>query len=417
MMTSHWSWRLAVCVCLSVLIGSTSIGCKKKNANPAPPQPSVPINEPDPPVIEAGTLQSAVDAWTIAGGVADPAAMLGMAVPDAQNAALVHGQFVEAMYLVSDEDMRTLRDPWEEDVEEIVARHADALANVHVAVTLPFVNWASPLDKGLSELGLRYIPYCQRIALLLRAEAIHHARTGDLNAAMKSIEAGLIVGRHAGQEPVIECAQVQDWCEVVMLGAVRRLFVEQDVPDSPVLDQTLESSDARARLAKAILGSGTLAIIEIGREDGNQWAVPVPDGQYEDDLARDLLWTMDAWAKVAGELATPYYERDDSDPLPEFPPTWAPLSYTYFPEVAPIDEFAARCDTVRTLARTAQHLRARRAQIGRYPPPDKYASQLPIDPYTGDPVVYALDGDGFVLTTSAYDANNDATNVFRWAWK
>lgn len=402
-----------MCVALLLL---APLGCKKKNQSQTA-QPTVPVNEPPPPVIEVGTLQAAVDAWTVAGGIADPAALVGMAVPDAQNAAKVHGAFVDEMYLISEEDMRTLRSPWEEDVEDIVSRHTDALANVHAAVELPFVNWGSPLEKGMAELGLRYIPYCQRITLLLRAEAITHFRANDLDAAMKSINAGLIVARHAGQEPIIEAAQVQDWCEIVMLGAVRRMFVDHEIPDTSVMDATLASNDARDRLSRAVLGAGTLAIIEIGREEGNRWSIPLEDDQYPVHLARDLIWTMEAWSQAALALREPYHERAGEESFVEFPPTWAPLSSMYYPELKPIDDFAAQCETVRALAKTALQLRARREQIGRYPPADRFVSQLPIDPYTGDRVLYTLNEDGgFVLTTTAYVEGDGTTGIFRWAW-
>ena len=364
--------------------------------------------------------------WRSIGGVIDYGELVP-AVPAEQNAAISYREATVALYrdAKGPEQLESvLRNPWEaEGLAEIVRSQSQSLGLLHEAAGRSQCVWTEELS-GLDP------KTCSMIAGLLAAEAVTHSRGGDLEAAGRSIVAGLRYSEALTADRAFNshhmCAVIQH----VMLNTYERVFSESSEA-APQVEAMLAGLDHRSAMRQALMAIPTRAFIARGPDRagplaplGMFWSfacgqmdpgvapwVFVPGNVYR-DLAANLQW----WRQAVEVYSPAFYKQDRSSlTSPTDLPSCAVFTRQMLESIS-IEDYAWPIDALESriqLAILAGRLRAAKRKIGQYPDTLDVLGNVPVDPWNGKPIGYRRDGDGFILISGA---PIDMNNQISWRW-
>jgi hypothetical protein len=133
-------------------------------------------------------------------------------------------------------------------------------------------------------------------------------------------------------------------------------------------------------------------------------------------LKRDLRQNLPAYAELEAKAALPYYQTRDfwkpyNDRRKDLP-WYAIVSKIVIPEMESAFMKVATFDAMVLTARAGLACRIYKSRSGRYPEtlealiPD-FLKKVPTDPFTGKPLVYRRDGEGFIVYSLGSNLKDD----------
>jgi len=321
---------------------------------------------------------------------------------------------------------------------EIVAANSAALAKVHEAAALPYVSPA-PLDpSGL----LPYLDPLRRLARLAAAEVRIEHMDGDDAAALQTARDGFTLSANVPRHGPIIDTLVGAHCARMVRAESLSLLTDGGLESAEYLAHAAYMHELRARqssfgdtLAFECEWARVIAsqIDEGGAELLVKWlSQPMegPDPAEGDRLFRlwdsgiALEWLEDRYARLAEEAGKPPWasrydelaRRSDGD----LEARGEVLAAIVFP-VAPLTSFNTwlRHGGMLLAEETAASVAAFRADSGTLPEtlddlvPD-YMPELPADPWTGEPLKYRPEGDGYTLYSVGPDGEDHDGLSERW---
>jgi len=367
--------------------------------------------------------------WRSIGGMID----YGELVPDVpagQNAAVLYRDATVDMYRNAGDPAQfgtVLRNPWEaEGLAEVIQGQSQSLGLLHEAAGRSQCVWTA-------ELKVLDPQTCSLVAALLVAEAVMHSRSGDLEAASRSILAGLRYSEALAADRSINghrnCATAQH----AMLNAYERLFSESGEAAGQI-EAALARLDHRSTMRQVLMTVpprafdtfradaagllaplGTLALFASGQMDPGlaPW-IFVPG-----NIHRDLAACLD-WSRQAVEVYSPAFHKQDRTGLTKVSDLPTCAVFTRW-QLAPISieierDYAwqiAALESRIQLAVLAGRLRAAKTKTGQYPDTLDALGNVPVDPWNGKPIGYQRDDDGFILVSGA---PVDMNTRISWRW-
>lgn len=258
------------------------------------------------------------------------------------------------------------------------------------------------LHPGLDE--------ARQLARNFAACAMVEARDGDLNAACAWLESGLHLAGTMNNDPLIIIALVRFAIVELTLNTAEIVFNTTDA-SLPVSDQfvtLLDEVSSPSAFARAVLGEAALTL-------DNQSASSLPGPLWSLTLKK-LLDMYESQIDIIQsertvQRATQLHKATMSGPDgPGLGP--GPIADMLGGAIAATLQTYDRMAVHADLLRVAVALREYKVAHGAYPESldaiaATYPGPLPVDPFSGGPLHYRVEGDGFVLYSVDRDGVDD----------
>ena len=301
-------------------------------------------------------------------------------------------------------------------LENDVVRRALALAER--AADRPQCRFDLQYDMGL-DLSLAHQHKLLMLTHLLAARAVHEARQDNGDDALRTLHSALQTSHALRTEPFVYSSVFRNQQVAVSLRALQEILTRTTVTDDTLADlSTLLPSpeDIRDHFLLALNGDRLLfkenGWIKIGSD-----SFP-PDLHWRDRFifaffafpsvlrANHAIYLREM-DRITRETARPYWEH----PAPAanvFDPKSSGLSWCSLLALVATDIVPPHRKTMATAQANVQVARAALALLrhklahGAYPASlaeidPAFLPEVPLDPFTGNPLVYRPDGDGFLL--------------------
>ena len=362
-------------------------------------------------------LDEEIAQWKKIGGSDDLSDFKPIPVHDDDNAMHLYEQAFAALPVWDEDSPEFAMDeegvliPLSDDIRMIVEQAQPALALLHKAAKLPECQWPADYSAGAEAWIGMHMSYLGNTRALTRY-ALPAAQValaeGRHDKAMQLLADCLILADHVGRNDTVLGLLVQTSIEARMFDFLEQLLRNTDV-DCRALLPLLERSFLRKRLIRAMLieCAGWVDDFQSGAwKDKTHGKLPLLKYRF---LARVLrVYRMrlqeamlPMWEQAT---ATPYQPtEEEQDAVNRFPVGMG---------VGRANTFVARAEAYRAVFRLAVSLRAYRAEHGQYP--DKLSDATvpaPIDPFTGEPMLYELVPEGFIISVPHIDW------PIEWRWK
>lgn len=355
-------------------------------------------------------LNTAREQWRAAGGIlvlADAKPVRRIAEED--DAAPVYRRAFEAMTPLNSDQKQILSALEDEAAASaILTENVEAIQLARQAASLPACDWRSRVyEDGMSS-RFGDLPKVRSLALLLDAEARIRARQQDFIGAAESIEAMLGIAGHASSDPWMVPLIVRLSIAHLALDSLRDSFADADVPER--LASIIAQPDGhRAEAIRAFQLEGAMGIKvfddPVARSTVNPWSWFRWLALH--DQSRYLRAMTDELHRLRSAIAPEGRSR-----LKAFEPDWtAPLTALFIPALMKVGDSVAYTEVEHAMARAAILLRQHFAVHGTYP--DTF--DMPIDPFTGKPLHYQREGEGFVIWSEVTMPGSDGGRI-EWRW-
>jgi hypothetical protein len=294
--------------------------------------------------------------------------------------------------------LRTVIEPYEE-----------MLSLVDRAAALPFEDFGSGTDYNYLAAGLIDVI---RITTL---RAIVNAFDGDADGAIRSLSSALRAGRWFSRTPFVPYSQWFNSAVAISLERGRagdadldrlmRAFADAD--DDDVLRQ------AFLRMRAETLSQGPANPWFIGNRAAPVFFVDRPWRTHQ--VNRQLAW----YAEVLNVIDAPWPDRIDAVGRIDYFNLDVPVTREYM--LKSVESMVTPLAFVRSLRTAVAIERYRRGHAERLPPSlsdltPTYLEAIPIDPFTGQPLLYAGRADGYVVYSAGVNRRDDSGDVsVQWA--
>jgi hypothetical protein len=261
-------------------------------------------------------------------------------------------------------------------------------------------------------------------------ESIRIAERGDLDGAVDRLRTGLRFSPKIAEEPMliaylVALAEVKD-CLLALnralsgreAGGDLLLFVHGDLDD-----RLIEQWKAHFRNG---IRSEAVQFLDIGRAPSaktlaSSWGIKSrPARLYfwliRPLIKRDLRLRLPIYFELEAQAVLPYYRTRDfwerhRGQLEDLP-WYAVLSKNMIPNMEAAVMKSATFDALVLTARAGLACRIYKLRTGHYPETldvlvGSLLSQVPVDPFTGDPLVYRREGNGFIVYSLGSNLRDD----------
>lgn len=374
--------------------------------------------------VEGWRLRRAVDEVQSRHGSLSLKTLAPPAAPDAENRAVMYRAAAEIVDLGRG-GRKVSRDLAGSDpvhVPEEVLRSAESLLERNRLVLLlvaggsrrPRANWEIRYQDGI-EARLPDLRGLIDVVRLLQMKALLDIRAGRTSDAAGALEEGFALSSSLAGEPILIVQMVRQSMDRILLEAARTLL-GRAAPAPAELERLARAlPDERPAHFRAALDAemktlhDVLLRIESGREGYGR-----PEGGL---LASGAAWILRPLAFGAHRrILLEMQEALETEIRPEdlragFAPReagggWNPFYVLTAPRhLEQARARAAAAEARSALARTAVALRRFRIESGAYPGSlgalvPSHLGGLPVDPFSGAPPAYAVEGGGFVLRSA-----------------
>ncbi|MBU4199587.1 MAG: hypothetical protein KKE37_05300 [Verrucomicrobia bacterium] len=308
------------------------------------------------------------------------------------------------------------------------------------------LDWSRGPDIKLMNLGL-----CRRMLRVLAVKAGFEGQGGNLDQAMDNILTGLKLSNKLGEEPALVTQLARVACDLILIGELERLvdaIPRSGEASSPLSTSALDipAEPTRALIAELALHTDMMPwrkSMDVDRVGVGMWIFDhlisgSPVAMYEflslspDICPRLMAWTFVVirpvlkkdyivYLKLVPEIQRrfeiPYYQIADimkQKPIEERIPSYAMFSRILLsPSYEKVRERVAVHQAEVEVCRVGLALKLFKQKSGAYPDvPDKLAPEfmesVPVDPFTGKPLVYRKAGDGFLLYSLGPNLKDDS---------
>ncbi|UCC68993.1 MAG: hypothetical protein JSV79_03470 [Armatimonadota bacterium] len=398
-------------------------------------------------------LEEAVQELVRGGEPVEASQLAKSPIPDGENAALVYQQAFDAIEL-SEEDEAAVKDLTGEraslddpetgaQAREILARNAKALDLIHRAATMPRCDFRVDWSKGF-DVEFPHLSKLRTSARLLAFESLMLVDAGRVDEAIE-VCGSIFALSNAADEPCLIGILVR--YAIIGMGTTALQAALRDTHPAPEICQKLASEidriDLRPFFVEALKGERAFARVAFAAmrsaPDFVEAIEQLQSGREEEPSESDVSrgprhrkrqTYMVRWMLACDELEylsrmgqvielgpRPY--RDARTALKELDN----VEVTYLPPrgvltcmLLPVFDraFAGRDRAIARLhmAEVALLLKAYRIRHDAYPESlavlkDFAGRELPDDPFSGAPLAYRRDGDGFVLYSWGVNLQDD----------
>ncbi len=395
-----------------------------------------------------------------------PAEIIPKEVPASENAAplytsafaLLDSESVDGKklsFFVADAGRDYVTDPDSDDkrlaFEQALANETfvQAFDLIQQAAARPRCNFNLPYDQG----AMMLVPHVSGLLAthrILSANLQLETRQGHRKQAWQTVELSLRLANALRDEPLLISALVRI-AQYQMAMASVRLVAEEFSPDdetSARLDRLVAAADDMTPYFLAMDGErllyGEWAFLNLTSWSAKDLFVPMGEDpgwqmrklgllrSYRPARQADHALYLRAMLAVAQEAQRPYWETGGNPaPDPDFP--WYSATTTLIlPALAQSRIAMAKLQANARVTQTGLALLRHQSAHGAYPPTlaeidPTLLAEAPLDPFTGKPLVYRPEGDGFVLYSlgenltddggTAESTDNRATKAFDIVWR
>ncbi len=327
---------------------------------------------------------------------------------------LIHALGYAAREFLAEPDSEAKR----ETLEALLANNAviRALALVQQASERPRCNFQLPYDHGAMLLA----PHVNGMLIVgraLPAKALLEIRRGDASQAWQTLQTALRMANALHDEPLLMSAMVRFAQARYAIEALQRIAADAP-PDGEtsarIADLLLALEDVASPMARAVDGerivSGEWILAnwkpESAQEFGAEGSTCFPPAfllGYRPMLQFNHAWYLRTMGEWAGRIEC----ADWRELLPaaghEYSFPWYVLTARIvMPGLAGSFSRAGNLQANARITRTGLALLRHKAALGAYPAAlaeidPQFLSEIPLDPFTGQPLVYRPEGDGFLL--------------------
>ena len=307
---------------------------------------------------------------------------------------------------------------------------SQALALVEQATTRTPCNFNLQYDLGVS-LIVPHLDDILAIGHILNAKILLHAHRGEPQQAYATLETALRMADALRAEPILVCALVHNAQYKMALETLSTLcaIAPPDDETAARLSALLDGVDPVAPFVRALDGERSIYgewiyncfadgnIHDLfGPEQGGVWAGRFAKAVlgYRPSLQMDHAFFLRTYARFADKASRPFWEISPPprmNPDDEFP--W----YATLSRFVTINFNSSFLSTVRMqaqlrVARTGLALLHHKLAHGTYPATlaeidPAFLAEIPLDPFTGTPLIYRPEGDGFLLYSIGINLRDD----------
>jgi len=372
-------------------------------------------------------------------------------VPDEENGALLYMQAFEE--LAKFEDQKALYDPEpvepgserpEASTDELVRFFDESQAVydlLRAAAERPQCRFPVNWEDGFA-CATDHCFELRQCARYVRTRAIAMARAGRTDEAAATVPLLFDLAGSIHDEPMLISWLVSTSLHHIALATLQEVAATGELEGKrfQALAGSARWPDAREALARAFVGERAMGIrlfqdAREGKVDPGELlcaggACGLGEGFYATPaggrvLAVDELFYLEVMSRIIAMAALPYQQAREQMPDWEAdvdsPPGAAIISLAVAPTTRYISE-CARLEADEAVSLAGLRLIAYRAETGRYPADlaelERADGQpLPVDPFTGAPLVYQPREDGFLLYSYGPDEEDDAGEDDDIAWE
>ena len=307
---------------------------------------------------------------------------------------------------------------------------SQALALVEQATTRTQCNFNLQYDLGAS-LIVPHIHSMLNVGRILNAKAILHARRGEPQQAYATLETALRMADALRDEPILISALVRNAQYKMALETLPELcaIAPPDDETAARLSALLDGVDPVAPFVCALDGERLLygewfyngfadrkVHDLLGAENDGDWSDHFVMGLlgYRPSLQLDHAFYLRTYARFANNASLPFWKISPPprmNPEEEFP--W----YATLSRFLTINFNSSFLSTVRMQAQlrvslTGLSLLRHKLAHGAYPATlaeidPRFLPATPLDPFTGTPLIYHTEGDGFLLYSIGTNLRDD----------
>jgi hypothetical protein len=326
------------------------------------------------------------------------------------------------------QDLAASKPPGAEDraeIEALISRNRKALDLVYEMADRPcflYRDSEAALQDAMVPDALKMII----AARLVGFDALFRADGGDVPGALERIRDGLASVSKTAQEGTLIAYLVSVAETRMMLKFLEAICQGRNIADADLarLVAGLESGPWRERLAEAIRGDRVFSL---------EWGMEAVRGRFRDPadqnvkrrifywllrpvIKAEVRWQLarlTSWEKIARD---PYFEqraRLASDPeFSEAVPWYFELTGFLAGTFDTVFLKTGQLEAIMVVDRTALACRLYKSRSGRYPETmDELVpgllTEVPLDPFTGKPLVYRREGEGFIVYSLGSNEKDD----------
>lgn len=301
-----------------------------------------------------------------------------------------------------------------------------ALDLVEQAAARPRCNFDLPYDQG----AMLRVPHVHRLldmGRILDAKALLHVRRGESARGWQTAEIILRMANALRDEPILIGAMARGALHQTALASMRNV-AKRSPPDGETAARLLDllaGADVVGPFILALdgerllMGEWTYAQWKINgiisSDENGFWTARLMGLLgYQPSLQIDHASYLRTLGGIVDDVARPYWEIQ---PIPqpnreqEFP-WYATVSRLILPNLAGPRIRMVHVQAMIRVARTSLALQLHKAAHGGYPASlaeidPRFLDESPIDPFTGRPLVYRPENDGFVLYSFGENLQDD----------
>ena len=338
--------------------------------------------------------------WQEAGGALTLAELKPEPIPDEQNAAVLYEQAFAIVTTQGDNNIDVYLDDGKmQKVDAVLGRVEKAINIAIEAGNRPSCQWNSPLyEEGFDAL-VPFLGDCRSLARVLGVAARRSAQQGDLERSMQILLAMRQLGVHAAEEPMIIGLLVHLSIQFLAIQTFQDTFADRSLPHDSI-NEFIQNKICESMIRSAMYTEGTMGI------DWVRHKYDPSDGVVR--RSEELEFFVATQIHILDELQKPEYERDwtfidqrNIDARFQSGVAFLPLLSSF--------QNLSRGRRLELAAQTAVALRRHRAEHGGYPE----TWDMPIDPLSGQLMIYRRTDTGFEITGSLKDDDNPLS----WQWE
>ena len=355
-------------------------------------------------------LEQQKNAWIALGGTLDPSTLDAPPLPDAQNAAVAYEPLFSFLNGLTPEEQDLFgEDPAEvPEVEALLIKCHDVIVKLRLASQIPGCRWNVKYEDWLNTVYYHY-GESRKACRLLKSDARLASSQGRDMDAVQDIESILRIAKHMSNDRTMIGL-------LVAIGELRQgtdlfeeLFRRGPAPDSEIMHLT-QRFDPRKMFRRMLFCEVAISEAKMSQmmsEDGWDGFKVSPVGRLESDW--DRAYFLKVMCGILEDCDKTFYEAPiQEDNLPSY----AITSKLFLPAFSRSAYSAAMAHLRILMLQTADKLRAYKAELGEYPKVG--VIEMPIDPVTGERLVYGKVGEGFVLTSEVVE--HDGKKI-EWVWE
>ena len=325
------------------------------------------------------------------------------------------------------------------DADEKRSTFENALANETFVRTLELVEQAAArtqcnfnlqYDLG-GMLCVHHVDDMLAIGRILKAKALLHARRGETQKTYAALDIALRMAEALRDEPMLSSAVVRNAQYYMALELLPALCAKAPPDDETAarLSALLADVDLVASYIRAVdgerlfMGEWTYNCFAdgnvhdfLGPENDGVWAARVAKGLlgYRPSLQLDHAAYLRTHSRFAANAARPLWLweiKPIARPDDEFP-WYATISRIITPALNSSLLHSVHVQALIRVSRTGLALLRHKLAHGAYPASlaeidPEFLGEIPVDPFTGQPLVYRPEADGFVLYSLGKNFRDD----------